>query len=475
MPKKNLLQISRGIVWIIAVFLFLFCYWERNIQGMFRVILVIFFLNLCFALVKFENRMAYTLFLASFFCFMLGRMSMEFFTKGSVNFYFADDITIHTLISIFISLIFLQLGVELCENRWKNSKPNGISKEYKKELQKYAQILFCIAGIIAIAMNIEQILFVHKYSYVGLFKEFVSNIPRIFQVLGNMYIASFIVFLSTFPSKKDCVFSIVLFSVVTVTILLTGDRGTFVCNFAVLVVYIFWRQYIDHEIWISKKLTIIGIACIPLLLAGMSFFVYIREGVDVGERTVIAQIIRFFKASGNSVDILSYGKEYQEHFPKSFYSFGELIDYVKYNPISQVLFNTVKPKPHTVEYVEIMHSYAHSISYFISPDEYLLGHGRGSSYIAEAYHDFGYIGIGVCNLIYGMFLAGIYKLNKYNPFVIASAFIALRILFYVPRGPMISPISYILNITTVSAMFFLWAITKYQSGVWKYINIKKGE
>ena len=74
-----------------------------------------------------------------------------------------------------------------------------------------------------------------------------------------------------------------------------------------------------------------------------------------------------------------------------------------------------------------------------------------------------------------MFLAGIYKLNKYNPFVIASAFIALRILFYVPRGPMISPISYILNITTVSAMFFLWAITKYQSGVWKYINIKKGE
>lgn len=42
MPKKNLLQISRGIVWIIAVFLFLFCYWERNIQGMFIVILVIF-------------------------------------------------------------------------------------------------------------------------------------------------------------------------------------------------------------------------------------------------------------------------------------------------------------------------------------------------------------------------------------------------------------------------------------------------
>ena len=249
----------------------------------------------------------------------------------------------------------------------------------------------------------------------------------------------------------------------------------FVCNFAVLVVYIFWRQYIEKEIWISKKLTIIGIICIPILLAGLSFFVYFREGLDIGERTIIAQIIRFFRVSGNSVDILSYGKEYQEHFTKSFYSFGELIDYVKYNPISQVLFNTVKPKPHTVEYVETMHSYAHTISYFISLDEYLLGHGRGSAYIAEVYHDFGYIGIGVCNFIYGMFLTGIYKLNKCNPFIIASAFIALRILFYVPRGPMISPLSYVLNITTVSAMIFLWIMAKYQPRLWKYINKKKGE
>lgn len=475
MPKKILLQISRGSVWIIAVFLFLLCYWGKNIQGMFIAILGIFFLNLCFALAKFENRMAYTLFLASFFCFMLGRMSMDFLAKGSANFYFSDSITMHTLISIFISLIFLQFGVELCENKWKDNKSNSISKEYKKELQKYAQILFCIAGIAAITMNIEQIFFIHEHSYVELYKDFASNIPRIFQVLGNMYIASFIVFLSTFPAKKNCILSIVLFSIVSITVLLTGDRGMFVCNFAVLVVYIFWRQYIEKEIWISKKLTIIGIICIPILLAGMSFFVYFREGIDIGERTIIAQIIRFFRVSGNSVDILSYGKEYQEHFPKSFYSFGELIDYVKYNPISQVLFNTVKPKPHTVEYVETMHSYAHTISYFISLDEYLLGHGRGSAYIAEVYHDFGYIGIGVCNFIYGMFLTGIYKLNKCNPFIIASAFIALRILFYVPRGPMISPLSYVLNITTVSAMIFLWIMAKYQPRLWKYINKKKGE
>ena len=38
-----------------------------------------------------------------------------------------------------------------------------IDKYYKKELQKYAKILFCIAGIIAIAMNVENILMKMMY------------------------------------------------------------------------------------------------------------------------------------------------------------------------------------------------------------------------------------------------------------------------------------------------------------------------
>ncbi len=464
--KKNIfanpLRVGQIFMWIIGVILFPFSYIQTDFQGMFLAILIVFFSNLWFALSKFENRMAYTLFLASFFCFMLGRMSMEFFQMGFVNYYFSENITIHTFISIFISLVFLQLGVKLCEIKHRTRKSNKIDKKYKKRLQKSAQILFYISAFIAIGMNVEQIIFIQEYSYVDLYKEFISHIPRIFQVIGNMYIASFMVLLSTCPPKKKCVIPIILFSIVTITLLLAGDRGTFVCNFAVLVVYMFWRQYLDNEVWISKKLTFIGIICIPIFLAGMSFFVYIREGVDIGERTVIAQIIRFFKASGNSVDILNYGKEYQNQFPKSFYSFGELIDYVKYNPFSQSLFNIVKPKPHTVEYAETMHSYAHTISYFITPNEYLRGHGKGSSYIAEVYQDFGYIGVALCNLVYGVFLAGIYKIKNYSPFIIAAAFIALRILFYVPRGAMILPVSYVLNITTLFAMLFLWMISKYK-------------
>ena len=95
--KKNIfanpLRVGQIFMWIIGVILFPFSYIQTDFQGMFLAILIVFFSNLWFALSKFENRMAYTLFLASFFCFMLGRMSMEFFQMGFVNYYFSENIT----------------------------------------------------------------------------------------------------------------------------------------------------------------------------------------------------------------------------------------------------------------------------------------------------------------------------------------------------------------------------------------------
>lgn len=454
---------------VLGIIVFITYYNMKNTQGMFIGILMVFISNLWFALMKFENRMSYTLFLASFFCFMLGRMAMDLLSDGSVIFYFEIDIVMHMLMAICLSLVFLQVGVSIGEfcsvnSNWKykKGKVDNRDVEFSERLQLYSKILFLISSFFAILTNVEQIIFIQKYSYINLNKEFISHIPRLFSILGNMYLTIFMVFLATCPPKRKCIFPIFVFSLVSITVLFTGNRGIFICNFAVLIVYIFWRQYIENEVWISKKWIVVGIVCVPILIAGMSFFVYIREGIDVGEISLSAQIGRFFRACGNTVDLLGYGKIYQEQFPKSFYSFGELIDYVKYNPFSQVLFNTEKPSPHTKEYVMTMHSYAHTISYLIFPREYLLGHGKGSAYIAEVYHDFGYLGVGICNLLYGIFLAGIYKLKNCSPFVIASVFIALRILFYVPRGPMISPISYVLNITTIFAMIFLWLLAKYQ-------------
>lgn len=313
----------------------------------------------------------------------------------------------------------------------------------------------------AIAMNVEQIIYIKTNSYVDLYTNFSSNIPRVFQIVGNMHIASFLVHLATRPEKRKCVLPIVVFILIAVSVMVAGDRGTFIIDVAIVIVYIFWRQYRDKEVWISRKMIIIGLICIPFVAAFLSYSVYLREGVDVGEKSISNQFARFFKSTGNSVDILGYGKQYEDKFPQTFYSFGELIDYVKHNPISEKILGENKPAQHTAEYAMTMHSYAHTISYFINSELYLSGHGKGSSYIAEVYNDFGYIGIAICNLVYGMLLAVINILPKRRPILIAILFISLRILFYTPRGPMIVPISYVINITTVFSLVFLWLMSKY--------------
>lgn len=476
---KKVFSILRYSFFAVGVGSFVAFALSENINCMLISILLIFLSNLCFSLSSFSGRITYTLFLCSFFCFLLGRMTMDLFTMGSARFYFSDSISKHILISIALSLIFLQFGFELFERiHVKNVKIINRQKEtvgYCNRLQLYALLLFYISAVFAIIINIEQIIFLENNSYVELFTDFSSRIPRIFHIIANMYIAAFLMFLGTSPQKKKCILPCVLFLIIAVVILISGDRGGFMINTGIVVVYFFWRQYTDKEIWISNKIIIIVIICTPLILAGLSFFVYLREGVDVGEKNIVSQFIRFFKSTGNTVDLLGYGKQYEQRFPQSFYSFGELIDYVKFNPISEKLFAVTEPVAYTEEYAMTMHSYAHTISYFIFPDQYLLGHGKGSSYIAEVYLDFGYLGIIICNFIYGIFLAGIYKLRQAKPLIIAIAFIALRILFYVPRGPMISPVSYVLNLTTIAVIVFLHSAAKYQPAIMNIIktNLRK--
>lgn len=464
---KRKFQIGRFVVWVLSIILFLLEYRLGNNQGAFFSILMLFFTNLCFSLSNFSGRMAYTMFLTSFFCFMLGRMTIECITIGKVTFNFTKDISEHMLLVIFLALLSLQMGMSIPTNFLnikfhKHRKKILLSKYDIDKLRAYTRILFYISSICAIIMNVERIFFIQDYSYVDLYVNFSSNIPRIIQIIGNMHMVLFILFIATCPDKRKCIWPFIFFSFITISVLGAGDRGTFVINIAMLVVYIFWRQYHEKEVWINNKVIFVGIISLPFVFAGLSFWVFIREGIDIGEHSIYAQFIRFFRRTGMSVDILGYGKKFQEQFPQSFYSFGGLIDYIKYNPLTEVIFGMAAPQQYTTEYATTMHSYAHTISYFIFPDQYLLGHGKGSTYLAEIYQDFGYLGVAIWNIIYGIFLSWFenHKINveEFSPYRIAICFMMLRAMFYIPRGPAIYPISIFVNITTIFTFFFLHSL-----------------
>ncbi len=463
---SNFFMIIHRALFIISCFLFCEGFLSKqSLDVMFVAILLLFVSNMIYAFLGFSKRLTYLLFLVSFFTFLMGRMTVDLFTKGIVTFNFSENINRHILLTLFISLVFLQFGFEgyelIAKNKVKNRSYSNVTYyKYVGRMQLYSLILFYLSAVCFGLENIEEWRFIQQNSYVASYYAYKSQIPRVIQIIGNMYNASFCVFLASYPSKKKCIVPMTVYIVLAVSILLTGARGGFVLNIAILVIYIFWRQYRDKEIWINRAFIVIGILMLPLLIAGLSYFVYIREGADVGEKTISAQFARFFRVAGRSVDIIGYGKKFRQDFPQRFYSLGEIVDYVLYSPILRFFSGSTKPIPYTVNYATDMHSYAHAITYLIDSNSYLTGHGKGSSYVAELYQDFGYIGIVIGNIIYGILLGSIYKADNENLIRNAILLISIHIVIYSPRGPMIYPLSHILNKTTVFVLVILWIGSK---------------
>ena len=471
---KNVKTLVKTGGWGIAVFgglCFTMAFFSASQKGMFISILLLLSGGLCFAVAKFFGHMNYLLFLLSFFSFMLGRMTADFLAYGTIGLPFSENTANHMLLSIALSLAALQRG--FCFSAyflrkakryvvWSKKRLRGDGfRAYNHRLRNYGKSLFFLSAFFVVAVNLERFVFIQTHSYVELYTGFISRIPRVLQIIGNMYLASFSVYLATCPKKKECVFPICVFLFITGSVLLTGDRGEFIINTAMVLVYVFWRQNRDGEVWIGSEVIICGIIALPFMIAGLSFFVYLREGVDIGELSLLSQFTRFFRVTGKTVDILGYGKDYAGQLPRSFYSLGELIDYCIYNPITRAVLDIEKPKAHTVEYAQTMRSFAHSISFYITPDTYLNGHGLGSAYVAEVYYDFGYVGIVVCNFIYGYFMASFYYIKKERPMHIAACLIAMRIMFYIPRGAAIQPVTYVLNITTIFALGCIWFAARF--------------
>lgn len=466
--KRVLMYILTSFLFVAGTVIFVINYSAAKFDGMLCGVLIVLFANAVYCLVEFSARLSYLLFLLSLFCFMLGRITVDFFLTGSISLGFSADIKKHIFFSLFLSVFFLQIGYVISGKKPLKSSHHckvaynrlNNNVRYFHNLQSYSYILFVAASICVFIENLNQIFYVKNNSYVDIFTQYISELPTILHVIGNMYLISLFVYLSTCPPHKACILPIAIYFVLSITFLLTGDRGSFVINMVMVVIYVAWRQRRDQEVWIRKGLIIIGVLLLPLLMAGLSYFVYLRDHVDIGSHDFLSQFIRFFRSTGNSVDILGYEKVYQNDFPARYYSLGELVDYVKYNPISMYLFNYQKPAPHTTEYAMTMHSFAHTISYLVDSSKYLSGQGRGSSYIAEAYHDFGYVGLALCNVFYAFLLRRLNEIGKDTPIFTAYLFLALRVLYYVPRGSMIQPISYVLNISTIFGSVFLFLLAR---------------
>ncbi|MDE6706483.1 MAG: O-antigen polysaccharide polymerase Wzy family protein, partial [Oscillospiraceae bacterium] len=137
------------------------------------------------------------------------------------------------------------------------------------------------------------------------------------------------------------------------------------------------------------------------------------------------------------------------------YSFTVIYNLLFENRVVASLFNIKVYAGNSIEHALYGHSLAHTLSWFDYKQRYLNGHGVGSCYIAELYHDFGYIGVFVGNVIYGMILKSINKMPFSKPYTCAVLFSMLHALLLAPRGEYDMFINEAFGIKVMMIFFFI--------------------
>ncbi|MCR5421175.1 MAG: O-antigen polysaccharide polymerase Wzy family protein, partial [Lachnospiraceae bacterium] len=372
---------------------------------------------------------------------------------------FTDDVKKHIYVTLYISLISVYIGYRLWEK--KNQISNVVfdmNTDYVKILRNLSEKAMYFFFFFALLENGEKMVFVQQVSYIEYYTDFHSSLPTLFLKFANFYDISFYLYIATLPPKKEAMKSLLCFFIIGCISIGYGQRNGFVLNMLIAIIYIFFRDYNrfygSDEKWLSRKM-VIGMLCIlPLLLMFLFAFSSWRSDNEVDSKlTAVDMLYGFFYGQGGSYRIIGYDSIYGGQFPSSFpYSLGYFVDMYEQNYLFKFLGIAPSYAPHTAEAALNGHNYGEIISYFAIPEEYLNGAGVGSCYIAEIYHDFGYVGVVLINMLYGAIFA---SFNRHSLKSVWRLFIFFCIIMNILYAPRASALYFITNIISVSFLGYV--------------------
>ena len=365
-------------------------------------------------------------------CFFLFLMSQKVFLAPFDVFrtFVKTSLTIREY-SIFalimsIGIICPFIGYKLF--RFDNSKENTVLKTPKNFIN-VIRIGFFITLPFAFYMQAYQVIARLGMSYTD---GYLINVefPAMIKITNYLFPFFSLAYLAMKPKKLEMYIVLVLHFVVEGGIqLVQGRRAMFAVSFLFAIWYLF--KYYDVK-KLHKKLFIslfsAGIAIVVLF-----YFVEMYRG-DVGiNDTSLLHIIREFMIStGGSDSVIANTIRNADSFPKDGYRY--LFDPFVNNPFIN-LFNGNGGVPQGALYLLKFDSFPHWISFLTSSSYYLRGHGMGTSYLAELYLAFGFVGVGVFSILLGKIIYILQNTNfNQNFYRITLSFFFISRLFTLPRS-----------------------------------------
>jgi len=464
LKEKPIVKLTRLFALVLSLGFFIIAIVSESNRALDTSVLLLWIVNVLYALESINKRAFYMAFLVAFFAFLLGRTVANIIMPSESIYLIADDILFHTKLCLFISLLSLFFFYGVNEKvRFNCGLRNGFFKEPYKGIEYYDETHISIrmaskyglyaTYIFAVIVAIEKIVFVSAFGYSQYYILYASSLPYLVSKMGDAFQVCFFMYLATMPNRNEAKIPVVMYLFLALLALAAGRRADFVVPVLLIILYCFTRNLINNngETWLTRRHLMIALMLSPFLLG----YLFLRGAVRFtggsalsGDISLISQVVNFFNELGFSANVISFGKMYENQIPNKIYSFGETIDYLRENIITQMFFDFPIYRSQTVERAMNSHNFTQIITYIRDPRFYLSGRGLGSSYIAEAYHDFGYVGVVLWNAFYAFLLSHFYNYKGKGIIYVAMSLCVLKAVLIAPRNVASGFLTQLINLDT---------------------------
>lgn len=400
------------------------------------------------------------LFLSSFMIFLVTRSFIDYIEgyrwfEGWEQQFISKATTV-----LYLSVFSLFIGMKTATRM---TPSLSIPKTSEKRVNKYFSLgenkslfifliltLYIISYLFHFYIELDKYLFMRGRLYEDFYLYYNPNFSIVIRFFSGVNIYLLLLLLSLKPNKFMTYLLFLFHIVATVPTLLIGQRGDFMLAAVLMVVYFLIRATTDTKIkWINKYNVTAVVIMVPIIILLMSYVNEGRHGGTFDFSGFFSTAKTFIHKQGVTFDAFMHGiqseGEIRELTGSKNYVFGEIIDFLKYNPLSRILFKTT-PLPSGNNVVKALNSgsYAHILSY-VTHHSYLKGFGFGTSYVSELFHTYGTIGVILFNILVGGVLVKLRDMYEKNVYLRFISLIIISNILYIPRQSFASFIMFIVH------------------------------
>ncbi|MGX7076933.1 O-antigen polysaccharide polymerase Wzy family protein [Globicatella sp. HMSC072A10] len=413
----------------------------KNVPLALAFLISIFIITFLYSLFKVEKRTALMVFLVSMFTFLIGRDVLYYYFDFGTSIYNTDiniysyNIISISIVTILISTIFIERINFSKEKKIEKSSNSKIKEvfDFSPNFKKIVLISYYIIAVASIAFVLIKIKQVRGAGYLILYSESLRTSHSLFEtillliniVLPVSLSLSLVIFKVGFH-RKLIILTYLLYIILSLG---TGYRHEFVLG----ILFLFFIN-ICGKSTIKDLLNIkflLPLFLVLVMTIGFSQVIAnVRMDQNYTHKSIFDVFFNFFYDQGVSINVLKQAKILEHLIPENkIYTLKFL-----YSGIPARVFNLPIYYGNTIENAIYGNDLNHTLSYLVLGNNYLLGMGTGSSYIAEVMHDGGYFYLIIMNFIYALLLNRISQYYKYGYIKQTLYLLILPSLLWAPRG-----------------------------------------